>query len=413
MSARCGWLTCRMKIKHIVPVAGLIATLLFAPLGSAASAAKVTYQNYSVCTKATAHKSGCMAVRRKILIGGIEQHLVSANLAGGFGPAELRNAYGVTALGLKNRVIAIVDAFHSGTAFDDLTEYRTTFGLPAMLNCGVAKPAKGSKAPCFFQLNQSGAVDDSATTTNASWAQEIALDIEMASAICQKCSILLVEANSATNKDLSAAVATAGDFAGVVSISNSYGGPDNAEPVDSPYAAAAENGIAVVASTGDSGYAVNAPASYPSVIGVGGTNLQLDAKGKWANETVWAMAGSGCSKLNSRPSWQDASVTLCTGKSTVDVSAVADPATGVKVYVDGFWYEFGGTSASAPIIASLFALKNNFGDSAAAFLYENQAALHDIVSGSTGRCRPAIWCTAGTGLDGASGLGSPNSAGAF
>ncbi len=413
MPASWGWLTCRMKLKHLAPAAGLIAALLFAPVGTAAEAAKVTYQNYSVCTKATAGKAGCLAVRRKVFVSGIEQHLVSASSAGGYGPNELRSAYGITALGLKNRVIAIVDAYHSGTAFEDITEYRNTFGLPTMLNCGVTKPAKGSKAPCFYQLNQSGAADNSAATTNAGWAQEIALDIEMASAICEKCSILLVEANTATNKDLSSAVATAADFAGVVAISNSYGGPDNAEPIDSPFAAAAASGIAVVASTGDSGYAVNAPASYTSVIGVGGTNLQLDSLGNWSNETVWAMAGSGCSKLNTRPTWQDATLTKCAGKSTVDVAAVADPATGVKVFNDGFWYEFGGTSASAPIIASLFALKNNFGDSAAAFLYGNAAALHDIVSGTTGRCRPAIWCTAGVGQDGASGLGTPNTAGAF
>jgi subtilase family serine protease len=402
-----------MKIKLLLPVAGTIATLLLASLGPTAEAAKVTYQNYSVCTKATAGKAGCLAVRRKVLVGGIEQHLVSANAAGGFGANDLRTAYGITAQGTKNKVIAIVDAYHSATAFDDVTEYRTTFGLPTMLNCSAVKPPKGSKSPCFYQLNQSGLADTSPTTTNAGWAQEIALDIEMASAICPKCSVLLVEANTATNKDLSAAVATAGDFAGVVAISNSYGGPDNTEPTDSPYAAAAANGIAVVASSGDSGYAVNAPASYASVIGVGGTNLKVDTKGSWASETVWSMAGSGCSKLNPTPAWQDASVTKCPGKSTVDVSAVADPATGVKVFVDGFWYEFGGTSASAPIIAALFALKNNFGDSAATYLYTNAAALHDILSGTTGRCRPAIWCTAGIGFDGASGLGSPNTAAAF
>jgi subtilase family serine protease len=405
-----------MKLKHLIVTSTTILTLLLAGNADAALAdahARVSYQNYSVCTKARVNRATCLAVRRKVMSNGIEQHANTADATGGFGANDLRKAYGVAALGTKNRVIAIVDAYHSGTAFDDLTEYRNTFGLPEMLDCTVTPPVKGNKAPCFYQQDQRGNPATSALTTNGGWAQEIALDVEMASAMCPKCSILLVEADTPTVDNLNEAVGTAADFAGVVTISNSYGGPDVEEPADSPYAAAAASGIAVVASSGDSGYGVSAPASYTSVIGVGGTNLQVDAKGKWTGETVWSMAGSGCSSLNATPTWQDPSVTNCDGKSTVDVAAVADPASGVKVYFDGFWYQFGGTSASAPIIAGLFAVKNNFGDSAGDFLAEHAASLHDVSAGGTGRCRPVIWCQATTGWDGASGLGSPNSTGAF
>ena len=172
-------------------------------------------------------------------------------------------------------------------------------------------------------------------------------------------------------------------------------------------------GIAVTASSGDSGYGVSAPASFPSVIGVGGTSLTVDKLGRWASESAWAKGGSGCSKLNVAAPWQKPALTGCSGKSVVDVAAVADPATGVTVYFDGQWYTFGGTSASSPLVAALFALKSDFGDSAGAYLWGNSASLHDITDGATGRCVTKIWCYAGTGFDGPTGWGTPNGTGAF
>ena len=320
-------------------------------------------------------------------------------------------------MGARYKVVAIVDAMHSGTAFDDLNGYRKMYSLPTMASCGsngeaLTKMPAGTD-PCFVQMNQSGTVDQSPQTTDFGWAQETALDIEMASAICPHCSILLVEAKSTNFADLSAAVATAASFKGTLAISNSYGGSDAAETIDSPYAAAAANGIAVVASSGDSGYGVSAPASFSSVIGVGGTSLQTDSTYRWASETAWAKGGSGCSTLNARASWQQSAVTGCVGKSVVDVAAVADPATGVSTYFDGQWYSFGGTSAAAPIIAALFAMKANFGMSAGQFLWSNHQMLRDIASGSNGACTSTIFCTSGVGFDGPTGWGSPSGAGAF
>jgi hypothetical protein len=350
-------------------------------------------------------------------VNGIRQHGLIPAAGTAFGAPALRKAYGITTMGARYKVIAIVDAMHSSTAFDDLTGYRNMYQLGAMDNCGETgtSPTQlpSGKNPCFVQLNQSGKVDRGTQTTDSGWAQEIALDLQMASAVCPHCSILLVEANSASFTDLNAAVRTAADFGGVVAISNSYGGPDVIEARANAYGYATAKGIAVTASSGDSGYGVSAPASFPSVIGVGGTSLTVDKLGRWASESAWAKGGSGCSKLNVAAPWQKPALTGCSGKSVVDVAAVADPATGVTVYFDGQWYTFGGTSASSPLVAALFALKSDFGDSAGAYLWGNSASLHDITDGATGRCVTKIWCYAGTGFDGPTGWGTPNGTGAF
>jgi len=383
----------------------------------AVSAGRVSYKDTTSCAKASRGHVRCLAIKRTVFVDGIRQHTLSPMSGVAYGASALRKAYNIQAQGIRSKVIAIVDAQHSGTAFGDLTAYRKMYGLPDMTNCGTdgqpltALPA--GKDSCFVQLNQSGVVDQSPITTDQGWAQEIALDVEMASAICPKCSILLVEADTSSFGNLNAAVALAASFKGVTAISNSYGGPDVNETKEPAYRAAAESGIAVVASSGDSGYGVNAPASFSTVVGVGGTSLFTDANYRWNLENVWSNGGSGCSSLNPAPLWQDTTLTGCAGKSVVDVSAVADPATGVAVTVDGQWYSFGGTSAAAPIVAALFGMKNNYGDSAGAYLWANRDSLHDIASGSNGRCVVQLFCNAGVGFDGPTGWGTPAGTGAF
>lgn len=381
-----------------------------------ASKPRVKYTTSQACKPARKGRVSCLAVRRTAYVNGVRQHGVLPATGTAFGAPALRKAYGITTLGARYKVIAVVDAMHSGTAFEDLAGYRNLYQLGAMENCGVsnASPTKlpNGKNPCFLQLDQTGKVNNSSQTTDVGWAQEIALDIEMASAVCPHCSVLLVEANSPSFADLDAAVRTAANFAGVLAISNSYGGPDIAEYQNSAFAYATGNGIAVTASSGDSGYGVSAPASFASVIGVGGTRLTANTNGSWAQETAWAKGGSGCSKLNPRAEWQG-SKTGCPGKSVVDVAAVADPATGVTVFYSGEWYTFGGTSAASPIVAALFALKGNFAGDAGGFLSKNAAQLHDITDGSNGTCPTLIWCNAAPGFDGPTGLGTPAGTAAF
>jgi subtilase family serine protease len=234
----------------------------------------------------------------------------------------------------------------------------------------------------------------------------------MVSAACPDCRILLVEATSTSFTDLAAGVNTAARL-GASAISNSYGGSDQAalSAYDHP-------GIAITASTGDAGYEVESPASFPTVIAVGGTSLTRSASG--FTEKAWSGAGSGCSSINPRPSYQTGA-TGCAGKANADVSAVADPATGVAVY-DSYayqgtkgWMVFGGTSASSPIVAGVYAMGTAVGTVTypAAKTWANTAALHDVTTGANGSCTTAAWCTAGTGWDGPTGLGTPKGTAAF
>jgi subtilase family serine protease len=276
------------------------------------------------------------------------------------------------------------------------------------------------KNPCFVQLDQNGLAATGTTTQDGGWAQETALDLEMASAACPKCSLLLVEGATASFEALSSAVSVATDFEGVRAISNSYGGNDVTPDRFGQYALAAAKAIAVTASSGDSGFGVSSPASFDGVIAVGGTSLSVDASGAWLNESAWAGSGSGCSKLNAKPSWQTFVATDCDGKVTADVSAVADPATGVSVYFNGGWYVFGGTSASSPLIAGLYALKNDFGLSPGDYTAANSISLHDVTVGTNAisaaakhACNVRVWCNAGVGFDGPTGYGTPFGTDAF
>jgi subtilase family serine protease len=135
-------------------------------------------------------------------------------------------------------------------------------------------------------------------------------------------------------------------------------------------------------------------------------------------ETTWSGAGSGCSAFITKPTWQ--TDTGCARRTVADVSAVADPNTGVSVYDTfhvaggGGWLVFGGTSVASPIVASVYALAGNASTvTYGSFPYSHTASLFDVVSGSNGTCSPAYLCTATTGFDGPTGLGTPNGTSAF
>lgn len=395
---------------------------------SASAASKVVIKDQASCAKPAKGRVACLAIKRTLYLNGVSGKIrpqASIQPMGGiaYGANQLRKAYGVTEVGARYKVIAVVDAYHSASAYQDLVDYRAMYNLGPIDNCtkqdlpgmegAVITEVPAGKNPCFMQLDQTGKVAVNHDTQDDGWAQETALDIEMASAICPHCSILLVEAKIPTMANFDRAVAVAAEFKGVKSISNSYGGSDNGEFKYPSFAAASAKGIAVVASSGDSGYGASAPASFASVIAVGGTSLRLDARGKWDSETAWTKAGSGCSTYNRAAAWQPVFMTGCAGKMTADVAAVADPATGVAVAYDGGWYTFGGTSVAAPIIAGMYAIGPDFGDSAGAFTVANAAKLHDITEGSNGRCDVNYWCNARVGWDGPTGLGTPIGSDAF
>lgn len=320
----------------------------------------------------------------------------------GLSPANLQSAYNLpSSTAGSGQTVAIVDAYDDPNAESDLAVYRSQFGLPA---CTTANG-------CFRKVDQNGGTKY--PRGNTSWAQEISLDLDMVSAVCPNCHILLVEGSTASFLNLGTGVNTAINL-GANTVSNSYGGNESSS--ESTYAPYYNHpGHIITASSGDSGYGVQSPAAYNTVVAVGGTSLSQSSNSRGWSETAWNGAGSGCSSYITKPSWQtDAG---CSNRTVADVSAVADPNTGVSVY-DTYgssgWLVFGGTSVASPIIASVYALAGNASSvNAAQSLYSNTGSLFDVTSGSNGSCGGTYLCTAGAGYDGPTGLGTPNGTGAF
>jgi hypothetical protein len=440
------------------------------PLGMTLAAAAGSHEATEACETPTAAE-GCFGMR----------------------PIDLHDAYDLPSTAPDAQTIALVDAYNDPTAEADLTAYDEEFGLPA---CTAGDG-------CFKQVNEVGAAGDppfpktlveleghehgdagerAEAAEAAGWTVEMSLDIETARAICQSCHIALVEANSATDTSLYTAEQTAFDL-GADEISNSWGGPECAEEDGEreclPDSSAFEHpGTVITASAGDFGYQgwdssekgfPEFPASSPRVIAVGGTRLLLSEADARTSETVWndggesggvrdghGAGGGGCSQFPA-PLWQTKvsdwhSVGCANRRSVADVSADADPYTGLAVRDSSsrscesegvaHWCTIGGTSLSSPLIAAVFALAGGSHgvEYPAHTLYENELAsptsLYDVTEGSNGECRlpfdsatgtsgcttaeessascsSHLTCTAGTGYDGPTGVGTPDGLTAF
>ena len=239
---------------------------------------------------------------------------------GGYGPSDLQSAYGLTGLvSTGTPTVAVVDAYAYPNAEADLAKYRAQYGLPPCTK------ANG----CLRIVGQTGGKPPSRVDTG--WDQEQALDLDMVSAACPNCKILLVQASTPSFSNLWTAVDYAKTQPGVRAISNSYGNTDSSSyaAYDSHYAG---NNIAITVSTGDSGYGAQWPATAPGAIAVGGTHLVAGGGTRGWTETVWNGAGSGCGLGHSKPSYQNGVTDACGGRMEGDISAVADPNTGVAVY---------------------------------------------------------------------------------
>ncbi len=369
------------------------------------------HRHARVCSAPSRRHAACDAVVDLNVSGPMAS---AAAVPLGYGPADLQAAYSLpSATSGRGATVAVVDAFDAPTAQNDLDAYRSQYRLPPCM------------AGCFTKVNQSGGTI--APSADAGWAQEISLDLDMVSAACPNCHILLVEANSTSVDDLGTAVNTAVRL-GAVAVSNSYGGPEVAGQgaLDAEYYN--HPGVAITASSGDFGFGVEYPAASQFVTAVGGTTLTRDGSTRGWHETAWGSstlgsvgAGSGCSAHEPKPPWQHD--TGCAGTRTVaDVAAVADPNTGVAVYdstpSDGLsgWLVFGGTSAGSPLIAATYALAGPPEPQtypAAQPYLAGQAAFNDVTTGSNGSCSPAYLCTAGPGYDGPTGMGTPRGVAGF
>ncbi|WP_406435715.1 S53 family peptidase [Streptomyces sp. NBC_00631] len=414
--------TARLTRRARAAVTALLVALAIPAAGTARAAGTATAQPHvqRACATVPAGQARCLALVRTDVQGGLgvrgpavrnraRATAADTALPEGYGPADLRAAYNLPSTGGADQTIALVDAYDDPTAEADLAVYRATYGLP---------PCTTDNG-CFRKVNQRGETAPLPQSGAASgWATETALDLEMASAACPQCRILLVEADEPYLADLAAGVDTAVAL-GATEVSNSYGGTEShgttafAKDYSHP-------GVAVVASSGDSGYTVPSfPAAYSSVVAVGGTSLTRADNARGWQETAWSGSGSGCSAWVDKPAWQQD--TDCPGRTLADVSVVADPDTGPAVYVtsvprgSGGWTVVGGTSASAPYVAGVIALA---GDPAAlpdaSRLYSAPAAgLNDVVDGSNGSCDGDYLCTAVPGYDAPTGNGTPNGLSAF
>jgi subtilase family serine protease len=329
---------------------------------------------------------------------------------GGLNPADVQGAYSLPASTKgSGQTVAIVDAYDDPNAESDLAVYRSQFGIAA---CTTSNG-------CFRKVNQSGGT--SYPRSNGGWAQEISLDLDMVSATCPNCHILLVEASTNSLANLGAAVNEAVSL-GASEVSNSYGGSQSSSDPSNCSAYYNHSGVAITASSGDSGYGVQNPADCNTLTAVGGTTLTVTKTHGYGGETVWSGAGSGCSSYVNQQSWQTSNSnvsSVCGKRGEADVAADADPNTGVSVYdslsyqgLSG-WLVFGGTSVASPIIAGVYALAGNASTAGnGSYPYGHASSLHDVTSGSNGSCGN-ILCNATTGWDGPTGLGTPNGSGGF
>lgn len=353
----------------------------------------------------------------------------------GLAPADYHRAYNLPRRAPSGRVtVAVVDAYDDTTILRDLNTYSRQFGLPAMQACSARVTLS-----CFRKVNM-GAAKSSAVSTG--WDVEIALDVETVHAICQNCRIVLVEAKNSNITSFAAAVDRAATEARI--ISNSYGayGLDgsNGASFDSHWNKPKH---AMVVASGDSGYGAAYPAGLNTTIAVGGTRLTLSANGGYGSERAWGPdathawgTGSGCMNgsvtgapaVAARVFQRSVAGYATTGCGSTrglnDVAANADPHSGSAVFATSqSWITVGGTSLAAPLIAGVFALKNNVASAAypAALLYTHAGgtAFRDVKSGTDDAgnyalpCASTSACDAVAGYDLPTGVGTPNGIGGF
>ena len=332
----------------------------------------------------------------------------------GYTPANLRSAYKLNKFVGRGRgeTVAIVDAFRDPNAAKDLARYRSHYHLPACTT--------GSK--CLRIVNQQGKAG-SLPRANANWAVEESLDLDMVSAICPRCRILLVEARNPTTNNLGAAENTAIRL-GAKFVSNSWSGAEF--PGETSFDKDFNHpGVVIDFAAGDFGYESQYPTDSQFVTAVGGTALHHANNGRGWSETAWSGTGSGCASLLAKPSWQqgidNTTPNGCVNRIGNDVSADAAPSTGVSISdtyrTGGTWLKIGGTSVATPMVTAMYALAGNPAPRTypASYLYHQRTHFFDVTSGSNGTCETnrQYLCHAVPGYDSPTGFGTPNGIAGF
>ncbi len=315
----------------------------------------------------------------------------------GWSAAELEKAYNLpSSSGGKGQVVGIVNAYDNPNVVTDFNTYRAGMGLPKSTLLKYNETGQQSNYPAG----------------NKGWGLEIDLDVNMVSASCPNCKVILVEGTSNSWSDLGAAEKEAVKL-GATIVTNSYDGTGGSE---SNYDT---KGITYLASAGDTGLGLVNPATFQDVIAVGGTVLS-NANGKRGfSEVVWPGTGGGCSNTaEAKPSWQkDPSCTYRTGN---DVSAVAVAAGEYDSYQYGGWLAINGTSVSSPLVAGIVGLAGNStkqtgGENLWKLAKKKlKKEIYPVTTGSDGSCGGSYLCTAGTKqfgtYSGPDGWGTPDGA---
>ncbi len=312
----------------------------------------------------------------------------------GWGARDLRDAYDIPNTGSTDTV-GIVVAFDYPKAEQDMNKYRKQFGLPSCT----------SASGCFTKINQKGG-QDHYPQADYGWALEAALDLQMVSAACPTCKIVLAEARVPTTPALRKATLAA-TAAGATVVNHSYGiqeytGIEDEAPIyDRP-------GVTDVVASGDYGFtAASFPASVPGVVSVGGTTLSHADNPRGWLEKAWAYGGSGCSAYFAKPAYQ--SDEACHMRTFADMSAVADDLAVYDTFLPKRyrgWLLVGGTSASSPLTAGLIGAAGA-GGMKPAQLYSRAGTFTDVTAGKNGFCTGSYMCQAKPGFDAPTGLGTP------
>lgn len=217
------------------------------------------------------------------------------------------------------------------------------------------------------------------------------------------------------------------------------------ESVNEQFMIAGSMGLSILFASGDQGvwgrsgvgktFNPDFPASSPYVTAVGGTNFAT--KSVIGEESAWSCGGGGFSDTFSQPSWQASAVSDYLAKATAanvlpassffnasgraypDLSALGGQTNPYCVSVSGGSKLEGvaGTSASCPVVASVFAQLNNVrlaaGKTSLGWLnpliYSNGACFNDVSDGSMNNCNAGTTGFAAlSGWDPATGFGTPN-----
>jgi streptogramin lyase len=336
-------------------------------------------------------------------------------VGGDLDPTELREAYGISETGGAGQTVAIVDAFNDPDANSDLKEYRKHYGLP---ECS-------EENGCFKKVNQEGKAENYPENSEY-WSFEMSIDVDMVSAMCPECHILLVESDENYPGSMDAAEDEAASWTEAVTekkateIGNSWYAQEGSEE-SSRDKYFEHKGIPITAAAGDYGYdtclygpGLCYPAASKDVISVGGTALAKTEKTEknprgW-EETVWPGSGGGCSKYEKKSEWQEGYPDCPEGRIDNDVAVEGSGVSAVSVYDSngyGGWLGAYGTSVGTQIVSGIeaHASKAVREEGAEAF-YRHK--LFDVTSGRSGYCGGTYLCNAEEGYDAPTGWGAPD-----